>query len=128
MSFGYRDLVVYVSGRIRGKTTTEEYENCRAAVKLANSLVEKGFSVVCTHVSYPLMREVGARHEPWLESDCAVVRACDAVLLVGEDLSPGMQLEVDTATAAQVPVFSSVEGLTSYADGLMEAEARRANG
>lgn len=114
-----RDFIVYVSGPIRADTSEGEVFNCIEAAKAANTLVEAGFAVICPHVQYPLIRDVGARHEPWLESDCALVRACDALFVVGTKASAGMQLELDAAYVADVPTFDSLEGLTAYADGLV---------
>lgn len=118
--YSRRDILVYVSAPIRAPTPEAELANCLEAAKAANLLVEAGFAVVCPHAAYPLVHEVGGRHAPWLESDCAVVRACDVVYVVGAHVSGGMQLELDTAAACGIPVVDSFNQLCKMAEAATE--------
>lgn len=113
---------VYISGPITNGGTALESETedyVKQAIELAQELLDAGFAVHCPHLTWYWEKHVGTginTHENWLSNDYPWVLASDAVLRMHGD-STGADKEVELATRAGIPVFTSVESLREGLSG-----------
>ncbi len=97
---------IYIAGPLRGNETT----NVRAAIIAADVLLWNGYAVFCPHLNvlHDLLHPRSA--EEWIEHDLVWLKVCDAVLrLSGE--SEGADIEVASAKAAGIPVFTFIDDI-----------------
>lgn len=106
--------LVYVAGPYRAATEYAVACNVhRAAAVAAELLYAHGYAVVCPHsMSHGWERHQCYTNDRTLEHCCAIVRRCDAVLVVGAWMtSSGTLQEIEAALAAGVPVYYSRQDL-----------------
>jgi len=102
-------LVVYVAGPYRAPHAWAIEQNIRKAEELALKLWTRGVAAICPHANTRFYQ--GALpDELWLEGDLAIMRRCDAVVLVeGWEHSTGTLHEKDVAERLHMPVFTTLE-------------------
>jgi len=76
--------------------------NVKAAMDMANALIEAGLAPVCPHLSHFLHMANPQPYEVWLDVDMALLRVCKyAVRLPG--VSAGAEREADEAFRLAIP-------------------------
>jgi len=106
--------VVYVAGPYRAATTWEIERNTRAAEELALQVWRAGAAAICPH-SNSRFFQGSAPDEAFVDGYLEVLRRCDALLLVKDDLrSEGTQGELAEARARGIPIFTSLEQLRGW--------------
>jgi hypothetical protein len=116
-------IKAYISHSIRGKMgvdATEEYmrANNEKAIKfgkrLANEFPTVDFYVPGEHDEFVLIayQKKYLTEEQILEIDCDIVQQCNFLIAYTPDdyVSRGMQVEIDYAVNAHIPVLSVVDG------------------
>ena len=87
--------------------------NVKMAMKMANTLIDKGYSPICPHLSHFLHMQSPKPYETWLSVDDAQVLKCDALLRIPGE-SSGADKEVDLAIENEIPVFLQIKHLDEY--------------
>lgn len=97
--------VIYVSGRYRGKSETEVFENIVKARGVAVKLWRDGWAVICPHTNSLFM---GTRlgDKAFIEGDLEIVKRCDAIyMLRGWEQSRGAKRELEIAIETGLKVY-----------------------
>lgn len=101
--------VVYVSRSYTGDGTDVTLKNIAFAGKVARSLWDLGYAVICPYKNTAGFEQI---HDPeipynqFLAGDIAILRRCDAiVMLPGWEGSPGARQEFLEAGVAKIPIF-----------------------
>lgn len=102
--------VVYVAGPYRAANNWEIEQNVRRAEALSLRVWQAGAAAICPHTISRFFQGA-APDAVWLEGDLAILRRCDAVLVVeGWELSAGTRAEIREASARGIPVFYTWTG------------------
>lgn len=121
-----RKTRVYVAGPYSAGDTVE---NVRAAVKIANNLMDAGFLPFTPHLSH-LHHIISPRnYEDWLKYDFDWLEVCDvlyrfSVVSEGGSVvpSPGADREVDFARERNIPVVYTMRELYALMDPITAVE------
>jgi hypothetical protein len=84
--------------------------NVKAAMDVANDLINMGFAPFCPHLSHFLDMNSPQPYEKWLEIDNEYVKVCDAVLRIPGE-SSGADNEVRLAQSLGIPVYYDIDDL-----------------
>lgn len=111
---------VYISGPYGAPTETERLANALRATDVYITLIKKGYTPFCPHLSHWAnlrANELGTPvdYEEWLQLDLAWVKQCDIFLYLAP--SPGADRELTLARELLMPSFTSLdEILSTYGD------------
>jgi len=97
--------VIYVSGKYRGKSEAEVFDNIVHARKAALELWKKGFAVICPHTNSMFM---GSQmfDNAFIEGDLEIVGRCDAIyMLRGWEQSQGAKRELEVAIEKGLEIY-----------------------
>lgn len=100
--------LIYVAGPYRGKSESEVWRNIMAARDIAAEVWKKGYVAICPHLNTMLMGGI-LPDKRWLEGDLEILRRCDGIVLVSEELSSGVETEIDEALKLGMMVWDSIE-------------------
>jgi len=106
--------VVYIAGPFRGDHAYAIRRNIRRAEAAALEVWSLGMVALCPHLNTANFQGV-LPDQVWLGGDLELLRRCDAILLVsGWQESEGAKREEQEAEDRGIPVFVTVEALTSW--------------
>ena len=117
--------LVYIAGPYRAALGRSVEQNIRAARRMGIQVVAQciGCYPVIPHMNtanFDLEEDlVMVGDQFYLDGSMALMRKCDAVLLVYPDAmqdSVGTRHEVETATVRQIPVFTTLHGLKQWSE------------
>lgn len=89
--------VIYVSGKYRGESESEVFDNIVHARRVALELWGKGFAVICPHTNSMFM---GSQmfDNAFIEGDLEIVKRCDVIFMLrGWEQSVGAKKELKVA-------------------------------
>ncbi len=90
-------MLVYIAGPFRAATPWGVESNVRIAEIVALEIAKLGHIPVCVHSMYRHF-DKSLPDEFWLEATIEILRACDAICMVGDwKKSVGAQAELDEA-------------------------------
>lgn len=97
--------VIYVSGKYRGESEREVFDNIIKARTAALKLWDEGWAVICPHTNSIFMgSQLG--DDKFIEGDLEIVARCDAIfMLKGWQDSEGARLELARATEKRLVVY-----------------------
>lgn len=108
-----KKAMVYIAGPY---TKPDPVENSHKAILVWKQLWDTGkITPICPHVSLMLHLVVPLPYQVWLDYDIEIMDRCDAVLRIPGE-SSGADKEVARARELGIPVFESVEELTSWVE------------
>jgi hypothetical protein len=108
--------LVYVAGRYRGKTPSNVALNIAAAQHVGLLVAQSGAMPVIPHKNTEGFEHLdpSIHDEFWLEGTLAIMRKCDAVVLVpGWEQSSGTRGEVAESQRLGIPVYLSVSDMVA---------------
>ena len=96
--------VIYVSGKYRGKSENEVFENIMRARSAAVKLWDEGWSVICPHTNTMFMgSKLGDK--AFMEGDLEILARCDAIyMLKGWEESEGARQELALAESLELEI------------------------
>ena len=101
----YRDVkVVYVAHPLNAPTEEERNANIRRAARWCAWFFKSGYAPVADWIVLASQLDESYR-EQGLRVDCALIKRCDELALVGGRVSGGMRIEVAAAKLVGVPVI-----------------------
>ena len=97
--------VIYVSGKYRGESEREVFDNIIKARTAALKLWDKGWAVICPNTKSIFMgSQLG--DDKFIEGDLEIVSRCDAIfMLEGWHDSVGARLELERAKEKRLIVY-----------------------
>jgi nucleoside 2-deoxyribosyltransferase len=109
--------VVYVAGPFRAPTHWGIVQNVRRAEAVALEVWRMGAAALTPHLNTANFQGA-APDEAWIEGTLALLRKCDAVVLVeGWAKSTGTAGEIAEAKRLGLPVFSDLDSLGLWMRG-----------
>ena len=106
--------IVYVAGPFRAPTTWQVEQNVRRAEEMGLEVARLGAMPLIPHTNTRFF-DGELPDQFWLDGTMALLRACDAVMLVpGWERSSGARAERKDALARKVPVFSDLFALRQW--------------
>lgn len=100
--------LVYVAGPFRSGSAWGVHQNVQAALAVGFQVASLGAVPVIPHSMFQAFDRT-LTDEFWLEGTLALMRPCDAVIVVsGWEKSKGTCGEIEEARAAGIPVFFTV--------------------
>lgn len=102
--------VVYICGPYTGSGETSKIGNILVAKNAAIDIWSMGHAVVCPHMNTMdfELHDIGSSipYETWIEGDLAILKRCDAVVILpGWEASRGAKEEVQFALANKIPIY-----------------------
>lgn len=85
-------------------TQPDPVENTHAVIKIADAMLDAGFTPLVPHLTLAWHLVSPKKYEPWLAYDCQLLAHCDAVLRV-PGFSSGATRETQFADAVGIPVI-----------------------
>lgn len=80
-------------------------DNRKAALRWAIFLCDRGYAVECSWIA---LVGGGMRKGTGIQVDRALVKRCDALVLLGTHISEGMKEEIEAAEEAGVPIIDCI--------------------
>ncbi len=78
-----KQKVVYVAGKYTSDTEWGIWNNIEHASRVARSLWEQGYAVICPHKNTAFFGGAGHSHRQlWLEGDLEIIRRCDVMYML----------------------------------------------
>jgi nucleoside 2-deoxyribosyltransferase len=107
--------VIYVGGPYKARTPEEVERNIAAASDMAFRVWSCGHVAICPHLNVPKGAEEKLPRAVFLMGDLAILRRCDALLVVGDwESSAGTVAEWQEAKRLGLPAFETLEALLQY--------------
>lgn len=108
--------VIYIAGPIGNGHTVgprEMYANVRRSEEIMYELMDKGWSVICPHLSYHCWLDwpKDMPWENWMRQDFDFIKKSDAFFYMTPELygpSKGAKLEFDLATKLGMPIYTNL--------------------
>jgi hypothetical protein len=112
-------LRIYVAGPYTAPTPSALEDNTKRAIDAGIALLHKGHTPFIPHLTHYVdvraqERGIKISWEEYIQWDAEWLKACDALLYLGQ--SKGADLELAQAKAAGKQIFFSVEEIPSAAD------------
>jgi hypothetical protein len=109
------DKVVYVAGALIADDHYKIRLNIDRAAAVGLEVAKLGAAPLIPHTNTGAWFIGTITHEFWYEATLALLRRCDAMILVpGWQGSKGTQAEIDEALARKMPIFDRVEQLATW--------------
>lgn len=105
-------MIVFISGKYRGKTKDDVETNIRVAREASMQLWKRGYVVICPHLNTAHFGDV-YEDDVWLNGYLEILRRCDIIyMLKGWDYSEGAKRELQLANELGLTVvFQSEDSL-----------------
>jgi hypothetical protein len=102
-------MLIYTAGPFRGATPWDVEANVRTAEAAALEIAKRGHIPICVHSMYRNF-DKSLPDEFWLSATMEILRACDALVLVGSwQKSTGAKAELAEANRLEKKIFASVD-------------------
>ena len=105
--------LIYLAGKLSGKTIWEREKNIREAEEAALRIMKKlDVAVFCPHTQTRFYGDEMEWQE-WIDRDLEVLKRCDAIYFVGDYWrdSKGAMAEYQFALRQEIPIFESYDML-----------------
>lgn len=112
-----RNIIIYISGAYMGKDEGKSIdENIRIARKMAITLWELGYTVICPHLNTQnFERDCKCNYDDYIEGDISLVKKSDGIMMLDNwKESNGASIERQAAFEDGIPVFYSIEQLEEW--------------
>lgn len=73
--------LLFISGKYRGKSIFEVYENIQIARRYAIKYWQKGYAVICPHTNSALF-DGSCDDDVWLKGDLYILKRCDVIVML----------------------------------------------